>query len=418
MHPVSQNGPSIRDQVWRAADPAGENRALVNAVVHGGKEIPAWLRRVGLDLSEAWDELAGVGAEYRRSVERIEAAVRVLVPRGWAVMNMDVAVVRRAIQAAEAGRGDEADELLAELWEGEGAWRLKRICDRVRAMGAGDKDSSHLFCERARLLGLAKEHHLKARYDGSIPLLQAQLEGIAMDVTGGQKFFTKKPTQKADLVDPTQLVSIEACLAALQATYGHDVKETQTEGSLSRHGVAHGRELAYDTRTNSAKTWSVVDALVEWALPKARDVVAARRAERQAQNAGSEGTDERGRRLDDREIAETRDVLRLLQASALGWYRQRGTFRDDLVDGVYGTEDFTRRGLPAQHGVRERVRADGQEVMYWRETASGWVLGLALSGQEKGFGEYLLAGPQPPQGLPSERADAWAALYETPPDWT
>lgn len=220
-------------------------------------------------------------------------------------------------------------------------------------------------------------------------------------------------------MDPAQLVSIEAGLAALQATYGQNVTETQAQGSLSRHGVAHGRELAYDTRANSAKTWSVVDALVQWALPKARDLVAARRAERQAENAGSHENDERGPRLDDREIAETRNALRLLETSAMGWYRQRGAFRDDVVGGVYATSDFTRRGLPAEHEVRECARADGQEVMYWRQTASGWVLGLAVSAQaEGGFGGYLYAGPRPPAGLPSEGAEGWSGLYDTPPDWT
>lgn len=414
---VSDNSPSIRAQVWRAADPTGENRALINAAVHGGDEVPVFLRRVGLDVGGAWERLADMGAEYRRSIERIEASVRVLVPRGWAVMNMDTEAVLGAVQMTEAGRGDEADDLLAEQWEGEGAWRLDRICQRVRVMGATDAEMSRLFRERARLLGLAKEHHLMARYDASIPLLQAQLEGIAMDVTGGRKFFTKRATQKAYLVDPNDLASIEACLAALQATYGQDVKETQAEGSLSRHGVAHGRELAYDTRANSAKTWSVVDALVHWALPKSRELVAARRAERQARNAGSQEIDDRGRRVDDREIAETRDALRLLQTSAMGWYRQRGEFRDDLVGGGYDTSDFTRRGLPAQHEIRQYGRADGQEVMYWRQTTSGWVLGLALTATGEGFEEHLYAGPLPPAGPPSEGAEGWSRIYETPPDW-
>jgi hypothetical protein len=415
---VSSDGPSIRDQVWHAADPTGANRDLINAAVHGGEELPVLLRRVGRDVGEAWERLVGVGADYRRSIEGITAAVRVLVPRGWAVMNMDSEAVRRAVEAADAGRGDEAEELLAGQWEGEGAWRLERVCQRVAAIGASDPEVSRLFRERARLLRLATEHHLEARYDASIPLLQAQLEGIAMDVTGGRKFFTKRATQQADLVDPGDLVSIEACLAALQATYGEDVKETQTEGSLSRHGIAHGRELAYDTRVNSAKTWSVVDALVHWALPRARELVAARRAERQVQNAGSQKTDERGRRVDDREIAETRDVLRLLQTSAMGWYRQRGTFRDDLVRSVYETSDFTRRGLPAQHEVHERTRPDGQAVMYWRQTISGWVLGLAVTARGKSFEEYLYAGRIPPGGLPSEGTKDWGSVGETPPDWT
>lgn len=40
-----------------------------------------------------------------------------------------------------------------------------------------------------------------------------------MDVTGGKKFFTRG-RQKADVTDPSQLVSITACLAALQTKYG------------------------------------------------------------------------------------------------------------------------------------------------------------------------------------------------------
>jgi hypothetical protein len=412
------NNASIRDQVWGAADPTGENRALIDAAVHGGDEIPDWLRRVGIDVDDAWARLASVGAEFRRSVLGITGAFVVLVPRGWAPSNMHSETVFRAVDLAAAGRGDEADDLLAGQWEGDGAWRLRRVCQRVGAMGAMDAELRRLFLERARFLGLATEHHLAGRYDASVPLLLAQVEGIVMDVTGGKKFFTKGPA-KADLVEPENLVSIEAGLAALQAIFGSDVKETQTGGSLSRHGVAHGRELAYDTRVNSAKTWSVLDALVEWALPKARGLVEARRAERQAKTAGSEGTDERGRRIDDREIAETRDALRLLENSAMGWYRQRGVFRDDLVGAVYGEEDFTRRGLPAEHGVEQRVSADGQEVAYWRRTVSGWVLGLGVAARGDGdFGEYLYAGPEVPAGLPSKVAQGWADHGETPPDWT
>jgi hypothetical protein len=162
----------------------------------------------------------------------------------------------------------------------------------------------------------------------------------------------------------------------------------------------------------------VLDALVEWALPKARELVQARKVERQAKDAGSQDLDTRGRRVDDREFSETRDALRLLGSSAMGWYRQRGGFRADLVGGVYGANDFTKRGLPADHGIHQRVRADGREVMYWRETASGWVLGVALAADRDGFGEYLYGAADPPSGLPSERAEGWGALYETPPDWT
>lgn len=410
--------PDVSEQVWRTADPSGENRALIDAAVHGGEDVPQWMRRLGLDVGEAWERLMSVGVEYRRNVVGITGAMVVLVPRGWAPMNMKAETVFRAVEMVDEGRGDEADEMLAGQWEGEGAWRLSRACQRVESMGATDPELQRNFGARARLLRLAMGHHLEGRYEASIPILQSQVEGIVMDLTNGNKFFTKGRL-KADLVDDSQFVSIKAGLAVLQAAYGQDVGETQTAGSLSRHGVAHGRELAYDTRVNSAKNWSLVDGLVEWALPRARDLVQARRAERQALNAGSQRTDERGRRVDDREIAETRDALRLMQTSAMGWHAQRGAFRDDLVGGVYGTDDFIRRGLPFEHGLNQRVRGDGQEVAYWRRTASGWVMALALTAQgDDGFIERLYAGPDVPAGLPSEDREGWAGHGETPPDWS
>ena len=329
-----------------AVDPTGDTRDLIDAVsADGGGELASWVGRLGVDVGDSIDELGVLGAKYRVLVDSITDSVHVLGPRGWAVMYMQSEAVARAVKLTQEGQGEAADELLADQWEGEGDWRLKRVCDRVGVMGAGDEELGALFRERARLLGLAREHHASGRYDASVPILLSQMEGITMDVTGGAKFFTKAHT-KADLVDPTDLVSIASALSALQATYGQDVRVTQAAGSLSRHGVLHGRELAYDTRVISAKTWSVTDALVQWALPRARATVEARRAERQSSNAGTEAVDERGRRVDDREFAETRDVLRLMRTSAIGWYNRGGRFRDDIVGGTYSAEDFVKRGLP------------------------------------------------------------------------
>jgi hypothetical protein len=368
-------------------------------------------------VDASWTRLADLGKEQTALMDSIEAAVSLLVPRGWAVMNMDHAAVSAAVAAVRAGNPDDADDLLAGQWEGEGDWRIKRVGQRVRSMAAADDELSALFRERARLLDLAAEHHRAGRYDASVPILLAHIEGIVIDVTEGKKYFTKRPNQKADVVNPDDLAGIEACMAALQGAYGEDVPDTQAAGSLSRHGILHGRELAYDTRVNSAKTWSVMDAIVHWALPQSRALADARRAGLQAANAGSGETDERGRRVDDREIAETRDVLRLLGTSAMGWHRQRGYFRDDLVGAVYNAKDFTKRGLPADPGIVTEVRGDGQAVAYWRETVSGWVLGLALTWDGEHFGEYLFAGEDSPSGVPGEPNSTWGDLFATTPDW-
>lgn len=402
---------TIRDQVWRAVDPDGSQRKAIEAAA----AAPAWLQRLGDSINGSWSRAMDARSQYAAHMESVEVAIRLLVPRGWAVTNMDAPAIARAVAAIQAGRSEEADHLLAGQWEGNGEWRLRRAGERVRSMAAGDEFLNTLFRERARLLDLAAAHHLAGRYDATVPLLQAHIEGIVIDVTGGKQFFTKRPSQKADLVDPEDLVSIEACLAALQVTYGGNVTETQRKGSLSRHAVLHGRELAYDTRVNSAKMWSLLDAVVHWALPQSRALANARREERQAANAGSQDTDGRGRRVDDREVAETRDTLRLLGTSAMGWHRQRGAFRHDLVGGVYRSGDFRKRGITSDPGIDTRVSADGQAVAYWRATASGWVLGLALAWDGEHFVEYLYAGAEPPAGLPGD--PMWGAAFDTPPDW-
>lgn len=114
---------------------------------------------------------------------------------------------------------------------------------------------------------------------------------------------------------------------------------------------------------------------------------------------------------------ETKAALRVLETSSMGWHRQRGHFRDDLVGGVYDDADFVKRGLPAQHGIQQAVRSDGQEVMYWRETASGLVLGLALIWDGEQFNEHLYAAGGPPSGMASQSGPGWAAPLETPPEW-
>jgi hypothetical protein len=82
---------------------------------------------------------------------------------------------------------------------------------------------------------------------------------------------------------------------------------------------------------------------------------------------------------------------------------------DCLVGGVYTSTDFTKRHLPADPGIETRLGADGQAVADWRVTASGWVLGLALTWDGDHFREPLYGGARPPAGLPGEPASRWAS---------
>ncbi len=321
----------VRRQVEQAVDPDGSMTAFLGLIGRVPR-LPEWLDR----LSKGFlGEMKDLSVEHERLLASTAEALEVLGARGWAVLNMNAEAVERACDLVRQGQDAEADELLADEWDEQ--WRLRRIANRVRAMGAGDEDYQAFFRARGRLLDKASQHHVNGAYEASVPIVLAQIEGITADVTDNRLFFSKRPDQQADVVDPTRLLTIESSLKALRTVYTASVNQTQATGELSRHGILHGRELAYDTRVISAKCWSLCDAMVEWALPAARAEAARRRTARQMRNAGSQAVDEHGRRVDDREFAETCDALRWIETVQMGQHRNHGRFGEQV-------DQFTRCG--------------------------------------------------------------------------
>lgn len=82
---------------------------------------------------------------------------------------------------------------------------------------------------------------------------------------------------------------------------------------------------------------------------------------------------------------------------------------------MYGDKDFRTRGLPGADGTFQRVRSDGQEVIYWRVTVSGWVVGGAVTHGERGFMDRFYDGPVAPPGGPSEAPEVWSDVPT--PNW-
>ncbi len=68
--------------------------------------------------------------------------------------------------------------------------------------------------------------------------------------------------------------------------------------------------------------------------------------------------------------------------------------------------------------MQSHVSPNGQEVMYWRTTVSGWVLGLAVTADGGAFDEHLYGGSKPPVRLPSEGWAEWGDSFGLPPDWS
>ncbi len=145
-----------------------------------------------------------------------------------------------------------------------------------------------------------------------------------------------------------------------------------------------------------------------------RRLVEAEKARRLVRYAGVKGLDDDGKILDQREIRETREALRWIETCHLGHYNNRGKYRKDLMSAVL-LDDFTRRGLPEEHGITMRVRKDQQAWYAWRRTPSGYVLGI---GMDKGRdNEWLYEGEEPPQGFPGSDRSWGDSPSETPANW-
>ena len=125
--------------------------------------------------------------------------------------------------------------------------------------------------------------------------------------------------------------------------------------------------------------------------------------ERLKRHAGSEATDERGRRLDRREFKETIKALRWLSTCQMGWYRKhQGRYQADLLERL--GNDFTRQGLPADSGITMKVSKDGQAWFAWRRTVTGWCFAIGASGPPPEQWEY--DGPEPPIDFPG-KGSSW-----------
>ncbi len=124
--------------------------------------------------------------------------------------------------------------------------------------------------------------------------------------------------------------------------------------------------------------------------------------ERLRRYSGSEGLDDAGRRLDRREFTETTSALHWLATCQMGWHRNGGRYRRDMIR-VLG-DDFTRHGLPKESGILLHVAQDGQSWYAWRRTVTGWCFAIGAAGPPPD--QWTYDGPEPPKSFPG-RDSSW-----------
>jgi hypothetical protein len=178
--------------------------------------------------------------------------------------------------------------------------------------------------------------------------------------------------------------------------------------------VSAGPKLSVVRELQGAANHDVVDAEdFRAALRAIRHVRRERRAEHEAEraaaqrlidNAGVDGWDDDGKRLDQREFKETRKALQWLATCHMGHYRQDDRYRRDLLPIV--EPHFVRDGLPEEHEIVMTVASDGQSWYAYRKTNSGWYFAIGATGPPPD--QWCYDGPRPPAGFPND--DSWSRL--------
>lgn len=172
---------------------------------------------------------------------------------GWtAYESMGLEVMKKAIETFEVYGLEAAEDYLVGTYDADSLkWGILRF------------NGHDEFRKRMRLVELAKEDYLAGRYHACTPLLLSLMDGLVNDVSRHVGLF-------ADNADLTAWDCIAAHESGLQAlvtlmTKGRGKTNEESISVPYRHGILHGRELAFDNRIVAAKTWAALFAIRDWA---------------------------------------------------------------------------------------------------------------------------------------------------------
>jgi hypothetical protein len=163
------------------------------------------------------------------------------------------------------------------------------------------------------------------------------------------------------------------------------------------HGFAGGWALRAGEASSFRAAWRQVQDYRRHLEEQARRAAAA--AQRLKDYDGVDGVDEEGRRLDQREFAETKQALQWLATCHMGWYRRddANAYQPDLLERL---GSFESRGLPDPHGIVMHVSNDRQRWYAYRRTVTGWV--FAIGASDAPPNQWRYDGSGPPSGFPGD----------------
>lgn len=173
---------------------------------------------------------------------------------GWiAYESMNIEIMRSATSIFDSEGKDAAEQFLVDSYDEECLeWGVRWFNGHPE------------FRRRIRLAKLAREDYLAGRYHACIPLLLSMLDGLVNDVSKQVGFFA----ESTDMTAWDCIAAHESGLQALSSlmTKGRNKTNENTISIPYRHGILHGRELAFDNKLVAAKNWAALFAARDWAM--------------------------------------------------------------------------------------------------------------------------------------------------------
>lgn len=211
-----------------------------------------WANRLCPKLSKIFSDFT----EIKRQAETLLLPDRfneLFALLGWiAYESLNLDVMKRAIETAETAGVEHAEEFLADHYNEETLkWGILRF--------NGHPD----FRKRLRLVELAKDDYLAERYHACIPLLISLTDGLVNDVSKHVGLFA----ENSDMTAWDSIAAHETGLQSLAKLLGRGRNKTNEDEITIpfRHGILHGRELAFDNKVVASKCWSTLFAVRDWA---------------------------------------------------------------------------------------------------------------------------------------------------------
>jgi type II secretory pathway component PulM len=218
--------------------------------------------KLGLDINKIADQKTRVQELLQEVLELSSLADRFndhFAKLGWIVNNsIRMDVIRHAIQLADTGQINDAEIMLVDYYTHDVILLWLNQLKHIKA-----------FRSRMRLAHLALKDFDEGRYHACIPVVLALMDGLVNELNEGRGFFA----DSTELIGKNSIVAHKKGLVELSNTFSRGRRKTHTESITIpyRHGIMHGNDLGYDNKTVSAKTWSALFAVGEWAEQLEKD---------------------------------------------------------------------------------------------------------------------------------------------------